>query len=134
MTPSWLTERLHRAAVTLCLMLSGCQRRSQQHCLAAPRGVGSCVGLCSRLTLPLIRIDTGEGLGQAKSRPDGVQSQHAAITTQSVIFRALRAGQIGPACCRLSFTLSFSLYNIIYVISITPCLTAHLFLLNDHVV
>lgn len=38
MTPSWFTERLHWAAVPLCLMLSGCQRHSQQHCLAAPRG------------------------------------------------------------------------------------------------
>lgn len=38
MTPSWFTERLHWAAVPLCLMLSGCQRHSQQHCLASPRG------------------------------------------------------------------------------------------------
>lgn len=38
MTLSWFTERLHWAAVPMCLMLSGCQRHSQQHCLAAPRG------------------------------------------------------------------------------------------------
>lgn len=38
MTPSWFTEHLHWAAVPLCLMLSGCQRHSQQHCLDAPRG------------------------------------------------------------------------------------------------
>lgn len=76
MTPSRFTGRLHWAAVPLCLMLSGCQRYS----LAAPMGGGG-VGLCSRLTLPLIRIDTGKGLSQPESISDRVQSWHTVIIT-----------------------------------------------------
>lgn len=83
MTPSWFTECLHWAAVPLCLMLSGCQRHSQQHCLAAP--TGKCVGLCSRLTLRLIRIDTGKGLSRAESRSDTVATRHTVIISWSVI-------------------------------------------------
>lgn len=102
MTPSWFTEHLHWAAVPLCLMLSGCQHHSQQHCLDAPRG--SCVGLCSRLTRPLIRIDTRQGLSQPKSRSNRRRTWRSAVIMWS--FRELLSKSdarfyIQARCCQI---------------------------------